>query len=757
MSEITRAPGFVASPFVQWVYDTYYAHLKTGGLEGSKEFREFIESMDSESFPLSAGARVQAFHIIKFNYPLRTSGYSVGVFSARVISPTSQEISSTIYAYAYWPKESSALTPEYACISPTFRSQDGEYRERFLWGPQLEKNYAANEEILGVLEDQVTRMLAEGKLDVNVDFYGSDEPDILRRGCEDSRLKLRLFIGALIMDARDAVHGRLQNHVNSNYTAFMRTMHGMVLKHLNKIGAAETVKLQNVFRSGKNSSLRARCGQKVAPLTLREAMNIGDLGHGPWREARVARWAGDLVINGIAPMFPIYNNWTIISSDRHMFENEPMYRKFERGDLAEKAAAHLREARKTMAPLVADFRAQQFDAHMYETIVYAQESLVLSDSAICSVDEHVGPTIGSLPAIARKSRSVAPAICRFFESGEMQERYLFDLCYGAHVLHTRVGVVHGDLHVNNMTLFEYAHRFHAEHRGKDVVYSEICPNPVVAYVIGDAGEADTYVFPHDGSFACLIDFSRATLGPSALARAARERGLEGFGRSQAARALRILNHYIPNHVQPRQEKIKGLLLAEPAAMFELIAAVDFIAIGRNIAFLLGQVRDAEPEADDLRRFSVAAEGGALAAEVERHATEFLLEGLATLEHGGRRSRRPPVGETIIRRVFEHRGFAAWAAARADAEATLVDIYRATAPLSYSADEYETFPPWAKFEELEKHLDGSKITSSVTAGRTSRPFLESLGFDSYLSVLQNRAGRRAAQDPPGAETSSWIAD
>jgi len=772
--------------FARWVYEAYRDQLRLSDLEGSQRYRNFIESANINTFPLSGARRVQSFHIVKFGYPMRRAGYVTAAFVVRVFAPGSTALQQAYYAYAYWPRQarmaSVAEEPEYICLSPTFESRDGEYRHNFLWFKHFLEGYEAHTSLLGRLEECVLEAIARDGVEIDLFFYpGDEDKQRAARGAaiayaDASRLGLKALVAALAVYAIKAKDGTLQNHASAGYVRVITVLYEKCQEVFKDWSCADRA-LMAVFETGKaGQPYRTQCGQKLTPLTIRESLHVGDVNFAPWREVWVSEKATDLVINGIAPMFPIYNNWTYLSGiDRSLFENPAMRERFDRSLQAEGVAESLRRARALAEQGGAtglDARMGQLDAHVLESIEYAQDFVLLTDLAMCATSEYVGITLYSLPGFIRRSSGVSPAFLRMFGDPAMQAKYFFDLCYGAHVLHTRVGAVHGDLHVNNMTLYELSNQFQGTASGSGVSFIPRYENPVVAYVAGGAsassrGEADTYVFPHDGWFACLIDFSRAILGPAARFAVVAESGeafATGFYRSQVTRALRVLHYYAPSYVEKHQEAIKGLLLASFETLFRVMTAVDFLAIGKNYGALLKEVATAYREPGGETVLAVAPEGIQMAAAIEQQALEHLIVHLTDLVEGAAAGRQdaevPFAGDVVLPGVFDAYRYSAWVSGAVPAHigfslanATLVDVYNGAAPLEYSGSNPARFPPWARFDELERHLGGIKI-AQVTAERGKRPFLESRDLDGYLAVLQEQV-RQSLGDKPAAATSSWI--
>lgn len=779
-----KAP--TGSNFVEWVYETYRDQLHLGDLEGSRKYRAFLDSMDISTFPLSGATRVQSFHIIKFGYPMRRAGYVTAAFAVRVFAPGSTTRQhEAYYAYAYWPRQAGAKRvseePEYICLSPTFESRDGEYRHRFIWFKQFWEGYEANASLLSKVEERLLELIREDEIGIDLIFFPGDESGqkAVRNAAvtyaDGARLGLKALVAIMATEAPQIRNQTMQRHSTPEYVAVMEILHSKCRDLFGEVSVSDP--RFAVFVAGKAGQFtRTQCGQKLMPLTVRESIQVGDVHFAPWRETWVAQRATDLVVNGVAPMFPIYGNWAYLDGvDRSLFENRAMHHRYDQSLKAEGVAESLRQARVQAARAGADsdYRMGQLDAHIYESLEYAQDFVLLTDLAMCATSEYVGITMWSVPEIARRASHASPAYLRAYSEPAVQARYLFDLCYGAHALHSRLGVVHSDLHVNNMTLHELGNQYSSSIAEKNTVsYQPRFTNPVIAYALAgdEAGEAATYVFPHDGWFATLIDFSRAILGPEARPMIAAESGeafAAGYYRDQASRALRALHFYVPAYVEKHQEKIKGLLYTNYDALFRVMTAIDFLAIGRNYGALLEDIADraGKPAPEEVRVLEVAPEGIKMAAEIERLALEHLIVHLTDLVEApkGRGGSLPPfAGNYIIPAVFDEYRYSAWAAGEAPAhvgfsldKATLVDAYNGGAPLKYSGSDYERYPPWAKFDDLERHLGGLKI-AQVTADRGTRPFLESRDLDGYLAVLQEQV-RRDIDDKPLAATSSWIMD
>lgn len=86
-------------------------------------------------------------------------------------------------------------------------------------------------------------------------------------------------------------------------------------------------------------------------------------------------------------------------------------------------------------------------------------------------------------------------------------KYMFDLCYNLFCMNYRTGIIHGDLHLNNVTV--KASLYEDIRNIKDV------KNPTVLYLLGTK-DIDQYIFPTIAYNTCIIDFSRSIILPEKI-------------------------------------------------------------------------------------------------------------------------------------------------------------------------------------------------------------------------------------------------
>ena len=184
-------------------------------------------------------------------------------------------------------------------------------------------------------------------------------------------------------------------------------------------------------------------------------------------------------------------------------------------------------------------------------------------------------------------------------------------------------------------------------------------------------------------------------------------------------------------------------------------------IGRSVAAALAEDATLANADVDQNPFVVSKRAIELATKLENAAHEILVSGLHDLAEsaGARKQMRiPPFpGSGLLEKVFGEWQFASWQ--RRDAARVkgmqLVDAYNYNNATTYSGSDYARYPPWARLDEIEKHLGGYKLTDLFERG--VEPFLESLQPGARVEVIAERlrAEQERLDGKPMSTASSWI--
>jgi hypothetical protein len=510
-------------------------------------------------------------------------------------------------------------------------------------------------------------------------------------------------------------------------------------------------------------------------MLVKEIIQPFDYNFPAWREMQLTRTVSDLVINGVCPSFSLYDNWSYVEgTSEDFYENDSMHDRFSRSIISDDVVDSIRSARRglgdeKMASLQS-FATAELSSRLYDDIEYAQGSLMLSNVSMINVMQHVGFSLYSTP-IYINNYATDPTHSYWFSSPDIAAGHIFEYVYAAHCMHTRVGIIHGDLHANNMTYlfwgsvgrFDYTDKFT---RLKTRYYE----NPLKVFIAGERGQEDSFVFPSMAGTGYIIDFSRSIIGPAFRDRLVEEHSeeyAELFYRDQVNRILRLAHRYSPDLVLANQTVLKAIALAHFDALFQVLALTDFVAVARSVIATLerpmGERRNPNPEVV----FRPCPEAIHIARKLEDVAILAFTDGLKRLIAGKlpggatqdkHKTEKPfATGLDILKGAFSKWQYENWSETKLK-NATVVDVFNHNNEVKHSGSDYNRFPPWARIDLLEPHL-GEYTWQDMFAREGPEEYFASQSEDPRVDVIAVRErDRQASLDagaPPLTPTSSWI--
>lgn len=632
-------PESVAS----WLFHRAAAGLELDRVASPRLRRLLLAGLDPEAGPLGMVQSLNIFLLLKYTYPLGRAGRRGVAVWARP-GPAAAGGDALQVGAAFLPPPEAPEARAYVTWGPPYTSLDGEFRPTFSPLERFAKFYDGLDHV-AECESALLGAVAGGRLALELHPFPADDGQ-LAAAADELRLAVRLTVAYLIALAQLGRFG-FPTHLGRGQS---------LPQLLGPWAEAWMARTADYFTAHaplritmlESPDLKGRAvGCKLVPLTLHEAASPGDPSFPAWRELRVAELCSDLVINMAAPGFPLLAAWTFLrGSGEALFANAEMHSRFREAAAGDRAMGHLLQARRGLLGVA---RARGLDRMLLRAAREAEGSLVMADTALLQVSELVGPTLENAAAAGTRVGDAARA---HLAEPAQQQALIFGLCFSAHALHLR-GVIHGDLHTNNMALRP----------------EPVAPGARDAFLLGLAGDA--YLVPRAPMRACVIDFSRAVLredseacagiGHRQLFREQLEQGLQALARQYA----------------PRFDGDLGRALRDnPAGGFAVLAAADFVAIGRNVGQLLG------------RDFPALGE---LCRAVEQAGQQHLADGLLALA-AGTAAGVPLPGPGVLRAAFGGLRAAAWP--RSAPPPTLHGVFRADAPLPFSSQDPARFPPHA---------------------------------------------------------------
>jgi hypothetical protein len=697
-----------------WFGKQYKIAVNLDSIVCKPHFKRFFDSFpvpsDNGGYELSSRWRMNTFGKLKVHYPFDGEGYVTALLS--VSFAYEDQIVSNNYGYVYWNRTTKVF--EYMCIGHTFESKDGEYRSRFQNINQFLQIYNENVEFFSHIEKKVLEMIANDLIQIDINVYPEDDVsiiDLVTDQINNNRLPISIMVFLLNLDAPHL--SSLMLHTEKTYIKFMRFM----VENMPDLQSHKTKKINEYLT-----------GQKLVPMTVREVMQPYDYNFSAWRETLMNQIVSNLVINYISLSFSIYNQYMYIEgSNRELYTNESMQKIYERGAIAELSLNSLREARKAIIGTEESQAIESYKVSIYNSIEYAQSYLLISNISMLHTMEHVGVTIDSYPSFQTQNNDQNLPV---FDNIEHAKKIMFDLTYAAHCLHTKVNIVHGDLHSNNMTI----------RRDARVKFLQDYKDPVQIFVTGP-DESDVFIFERSNTTGYLIDFSRGIFGPDFRPNLENEHTsphfIDSLYRNQINRIMKQLHKWSPEYVASNQEYIKAAIISRFDLIFPVLCCVDFISIGVNLGHSLAR-DNAElgnymnPEIFKLLR-SIEDAGRSELIIGLQDIVEFIKSNNSIIV-----SPRFP-GNTVINKCFPDNKLLRWEVKNPSRlkTAQLVDAVNYNNPVKYDIRTYADYPPWAQFENITKNILPG-ITEKELYDRELGSFLQSIKRPAkYINVIAEK--------------------
>lgn len=537
---------------------------------------------------------------LKYNFVILKSSVITTCFKISLDS------TSCIYGYMYSSQSGKKVQNNYICTGPTYRSQDGEYRSRMIPWKQFNALHVKYADEFGKVEKTILEKLESGRMEFQTDFYYPTKMP-RDRNFEDSintlRLPIRMYILCWIYDFYQIHTKTIENHVNPAYQYIIyQREDAHVLKSILSLMTREQywVMMNHVSKYFDDINLPTRvmsevqCGQKIFPLTVFEAIRREDINFNVWREIYISNMAANLVLNLISPSFPFINNWFYVQNAHGgLYDNISMHDKYLHSSIATDISTQLKNTDKynyvsqDREKGAISNKFMWLSRSMQKSIVYADSNIRLTNLAVCVTSEYVGRTLRDTPMLIVHNEHIK-GLDLIFTDNEIFTRHMFEYVYSFYCMNSKIGIMHGDLHMNNATI----NRLYFMANAKGEMYIN---DPHIAYVIHNT----VYAFAHFGLYSTVIDFSRAIIGDyKKLEHEFSPLYADLYFKEQNARCMHIIYHYFPKIMDSYRDKIESLLVSNFPLMFKILTAIDTFVMMTNIsamfdiddAFTKGQIK-----------------------------------------------------------------------------------------------------------------------------------------------------------------------
>jgi hypothetical protein len=614
----------------------------------------------------------------------------------------------------------------YYTVSPCLVSCDGEYRSSFNKYKVFSKYKLDYPELWNSIEEYVIIIIRRRQWSIYPRYFHSETIDDnyeLERIIKTGNIMFEMLCLSWLTFVHNEYNHNNEAHMNESFKEiFMIHIKEDIefLKTIMKKYGKENVDtftswIVNLNVGGFKNPLKLKMGIKMIPLNKREVQEPFKIKYKPWREFLINNRCADLIINQITPGVSLVSDLFLIqNTNKGLFDNRSQHERLKNSELATDIANLLRDAHRNTYfatnMLNTDINMEnrkwinskfkKLASKIIEPINYTEEEIIMSDVSIAYPSEHVGRTFSDI--LQNVSHENLDSIGHPIKNHDTFCKYMFEICYTLLCLNTHLGIIHGDLHLNNATIGELypATKGHIVYRIKEY----------------------KYIFENKGIFACIIDFSRSLVNPEKYkllinkGMPANYKLINDYNIFESNEGINLLNLYLqlfPAKVQKKQELLL-LLKDHYDAVFKLLTCIDLYMFSYRLIALLSQ------------NTKINKNSLALLEQIFKMSESFITEEMNHLASDSKYAQKilddPFPMEQIIKKCFVN------CLENKKHTYMLTDYYCIDNKLEHSLDLYETFPSYIKYKFIPNEvLDNKRKEIRMYYEKNKQQQLETVKF------------------------------
>jgi len=638
--------------------------------------------------------------------------------SSSIIKASDKIQYQTIYAilYGYYDDvKTKSINVQYVTCCPTFRSADGEYRHRLMSIEQLMNNINSNKEIVEIIENNILDQLKSGVISFQIESIYPDDVTTeminkYHKLIDQKRYAILFYLMAWSVDYYRYYEKKLENHITESYQPAMfnkndKNIYEIIIENYNDQYNSFIYDFGRFRREIDTKVTVTEVGQKLIPLSISDIENINSLDAGPWREIFISVLVGDFVINGLNPCFPLINDWFLIPGNSYqLWDNKVSYIKLDHSNVAKEIVKKLENSRKgtyvidpiNKKELYISYNMQGFSDVIEISMDFAETHMILADYTLCVLTEHMGRTVADMVFMLMNDKfamNQGPMFSNFY----VFSKYIFEFIHALFCLNLKE-IIHGDLHLNNVTMFmRYA--LYSYETGQPLI-----PNPYTIFGNGD----EFYIFPHYGRYACIIDYSRSVIGRNTLLKTYSESVVDNIMQHQRVKLIRILERDVPDLYNANKDKIHSLLISNPDTAYKLFMSLDMYKLSNGLLSLTNN--DVLHRPEHLKKYGdekvITKEILPWLEKINNACYQYLVNGINNID-----TVKENINLLLMREFFDHAKLDKFEPPIYEGEhfINLVDYFNSSNPLTYKIDDYDKFPAALKFDYiLENKIPTSEM-------------------------------------------------
>lgn len=434
---------------------------------------------------------------------------------------------------------------DYVSYGPTFISRDGEFKSTFVNISTL-KTWLRDDK-----QSQPFKTVANQFIDENAEFLQTDI----------SKSDLVYVIAACLNQYKYFInYTRPPNNINPDYNKiFAPYMTSINCKPRSLV--FRLIDNNSTYVNFKKMSTR-QIGVKLLPLSIMDIKNLGHIRRSSFREVYIGQRIQEFVYNFICPNFPILVDWAFFNIDNiNMFSNSATFKRYAKSERYLTLIRHLFRAQDVDKEDIKEETIETYLQTVNVAVKHAEKCIILSPKCFMILSEYVGRTLSDLhQSIVElksgkldESHNTQYGRINPFETVENFKNLFISYFYALHVLSKRLGMIHGDLHLNNVT-------YRLKHRRSINVYMV----------------AGKVYYTLSGIVGYIIDFGRTILHADDVRRDF-EWDLELID-TQNEKLIKLFTKVMPEYASALKTQIIKALQFSYASIYKVLYAIDPLSL-----------------------------------------------------------------------------------------------------------------------------------------------------------------------------------
>jgi len=506
------------------------------------------------------------------------------------------------YAFIYGIIENNKVINKFIITSNTLVSKDGMYSHRLI----NFENLKFKSKIVNDICDFLKQNLKHKEYKLLYEYFNLYDNNIKKsysNALSDSNLLIKIYAITWLIELYNMYRKNQDINMNTNYNSIMFTEKDkQFFINLYKNHKKEIYDLVIFYKFYTHDTKnRLEIGQKIIPFNYIQLKEYNNIVHFQWKEILINKIVNNLLYNINSPSFSIFIDWIFINnSNRNLYDNKEIYNKILYSDKIKSILQLLNKANSEFSEIYNQQKNDFIDSlikKLKKIIKLSENKVLMSNISLCYLSEYSGKTVYDYFNKIKDKTLIHKNIGDLYNNYDIFKKYMFEIIYGLYCLNLK-GVIHGDLHLNNITLNKK--NLNVEENSY-VIYNlnTAKSNDIINFLNSYSNdnvnntENETFILPHLGTYPCIIDFSRSFVLLKLISENIIEKEKNNirakFIKNEQQRIMSELKKIFPNFLKNNAHKLKFLFKNKNFnTLFIYFSAFDIFKFASNLLIFINK-------------------------------------------------------------------------------------------------------------------------------------------------------------------------